>query len=430
MPYSPHCPFSESNPNMNNPSSFHSRSLLSLLVLCLCLALEAQAQFRGSSSSRYRGSPTSSSSSGGSTPRSYPNAASIGDAYFSIDPETRRVVAIADEKTMQYISEVLSNLDRPKPQVLIKVVFVEVTYNSASDIGIEGGWGRQGMNGTITSANAANVFGLGSLTSPATNVLLNALGQPVSSFRPSGPVTSPGAGLYQILGQDYQVTLRAIAQAGRAKILSRPSILARNNQPATIFVGQQYPVVNSTRYDNYGNVINSFQYQPVGVQLTVTPFITAEGLVEMIVTPQISAVSPTTAVQISSGVSVQAIDQRAADTVAVTADGETIVIGGLIQDSKAKNETKIPLLGDIPLLGNLFKRRQNSDAKTELIIFLTPHIVQNPTELAALSDRERANSDAAKAFKEQELNKLLDSLPMQEPAPPVMQSNSDSPPKP
>ena len=417
---------------MNKLSFFQRRLLLGIVGLCLCLALEAQAQPRTGfgGAGGIGGGSRSSSSSSSTTARSYPNAASIGDAYFSIDPETRRVVAIADENTMHYISQVLSNLDRPKPQVLIKVVFVEVTYNNASDIGLEGGWAK-GI-GNNTSANAANVFGMSGLSSAATNISMNSIGQPVSSFLPSGPITSPGAGLYQVLGQDYQVTLRAIAQAGRAKILSRPSILARNNQPATIFVGQQYPVVNSTRYDNYGNVINSFSYQNVGVQLKVTPFITDDGLVEMIVTPQISAVSSTTSVQISANVTVQAIDQRSADTVAVTADGQTVVIGGLLQDSKTKNETKIPLLGDIPLLGNLFKRQQSSNAKTELVIFLTPHIVQNPTELAALSTRERANSDAVKEFKEQELNKLLDSLPIKDPSPAPSQKknsrpNSDSP---
>ena len=97
-------------------------------------------------------------------------------------------------------------------------------------------------------------------------------------------------------------------------------------------------------------------------------------------------------------------------------DGQTVIIGGLMQSDKSSTDTKIPLLGDIPVLGNLFKRRQRSSAQTELLIFLTPHIVQNPTELAALSARERAKSDATKAFKEQEINKFLDALPTKPPS--------------
>ena len=111
------------------------------------------------------------------------------------------------------------------------------------------------------------------------------------------------------------------------------------------------------------------------------------------------------------------IDIRSADTVAVTADGQTVIIGGLIGASNSKTDTKIPLLGDIPLLGNLFKRRQSSDSKSELIIFLTPHIVQAPLELAALSARERERSAAAKGLSEEELNKFLDELPKQKTAP-------------
>ena len=365
-----------SHPIISGRSSFMNASLLSrLLVLSLGLSLTAaQAQQRGTGGGGFGGggfggfggtsgsSSSSRSSSGGTTSRTYNSTGTIGDAYFSVDPETRRVVIIADEDTGKYVSEVIANLDKPKPQVLIKVVFLEVTYNNASDLGLEGGWSKN--IGDSTSANAANVFGLGGLIT-TNGGAKNAVGQPISSFANSGAITSSGSGLYQILGQDYQVTLRAIAQAGKAKVLSRPSILARNNQPATITVGQWYPMITSVRYDNYGNAINSVSYQDVGVILKVTPFITSDGLVEMIVAPEISAVSSTTSVQISADVSAQAIDKRSAETVAVTPDGQTVIIGGLMQDTKARTDTKIPILGDIPLLGNLFKRQQKSDSKTE-----------------------------------------------------------------
>jgi len=401
------------------------KHLTGILGLCLGLALQADAQQRGGGGGGgfggggFGGGSTarsSTSSTGGSSSRTYPNNTTIGDAYFSIDPETRRVVYIADEATARYIGQVLTNLDRPKPQVLIKVVFLEVLHNNASDIGIEGGWGKQNMNGTVSDAAGVNGFGLSGLSS-AVGTNLNAFGQPITSFGASSPMTQQGAGLYQILGQDYQVTLRAIAQAGNAKVLSRPSILARNNQPATITVGQQVPLITSVRYDTFGNAINSVTYTDVGVILKVTPFITADGLVEMIISPQISSIDQTLTVPISSGVSAPVIDIRSADTVAVTADKQTVVIGGLIEADKANTETKIPFLGDIPLLGNLFKRSQKSSTKRELIIFLTPNIVQAPTELAVLSAKERERSDATKGLTEEELNKFLDQLPKQKSTP-------------
>ncbi len=348
------------------------------------------------------------SGSRGGTTRTYPNAGSIGDAYFSIDPETRRVVTIADEDTTKYISQVLSNLDRPKPQVLIKVIFLEVAHNNDLDIGIEGGWAKS--LGNSMAGNAANAFGMSSLNSAingTSNVPVNVLGQPTSALNP----VPPGAGLYQILGQNYQVTLRAIAQSGNAKVLSRPSILARNNQPATITIGQSVPLITGVRYDNYGNQINSIGYQDVGVILKVTPFITPDKMVEMIIQPSISSLDESTQVPISAGVTVPAINVRSADTVAVTPDVQTVIIGGLISDQKIDNRSKIPFLGDIPVLGVLFRRDTKSTTKTELLIFLTPHIVEVPTQLAAISEAEQKKSELIRSLSDQELEKFLDQLP-------------------
>ena len=396
---------------------------LGILTFCLCLGLHANAQQRPGGAGGTTPTRAAGAAGGATTPRQYPNSGTIGDAYFSIDPETRRIVYIADEATAQYIAQVLTNLDRPKPQVLIKVVFVEVTHNDASDIGVEGGFGKSGMSGTIQDASAVNGFGLSGLSS-VVGSNFNTFGQPISSFSAVSPMTQSGAGLYQILGQDYQVTIRAIAQAGKAKVLSRPSILARNNQPATITVGQSIPILTGVSYGGLNGLpINSYTYRDVGVILKVTPFITADGLVEMIVSPQISSVDSTLSFTVSQGVTVPAIDVRSADTVAVTADGQTVVIGGLMSSANAVADTKIPVLGDIPLIGTLFRRRQKSDTRTELLIFLTPHIVYNPTELAALSSKERGKADAMKSLSDKELDQFLDTLPMKESTPPVRNSN-------
>jgi type II secretion system protein D len=385
-----------------------------LVVFCILgLSFELQAQFPpgfgggGANTGANQRSRTS-----GSTTRQYPNN-QVGDAVISIDPETRNLIVIADEDTSQYISQVISNLDRPKPQVLIKVVFLELTHNRSSDIGIEGGFNQTNNN---TFAALANAFGMSGLHLPGSGSNappLNALGQPITSFAP----IPPGAGLYQVLGQDYQVTLRAIAQAGKAKILSRPSVVARNNQPATILVGQTVPLITSVRYDNEGNAINGITYTDVGIILRVTPFITSEGMVELIVSPESSAVSSTESVQIQNATFAPVIDKRSADTVVVTPDGQTVIIGGMIQNAKAEAESKIPLLGDIPWLGNLFKRKIKSDTQSELLIFLTPHIIYAPGELAALAASEGQKSEGAQGLTEKELNKYLEGIPMKPPTP-------------
>ncbi|PYM11206.1 MAG: hypothetical protein DME18_14575, partial [Verrucomicrobia bacterium] len=332
------------------------------------------------------GAGLSSGAGSGSTRQYTPNGA-VGEAMISVDPETGRVIVITDPETSQYVGQVITNLDHPEPQVLIKVVFLEVTHNNSLDIGVEGAFGRK-MDNTTTGI-VANAFGLSALnSSPASNVF-NAFGQPVQSFAPA----PPGAGLYQVLGSDFQATLRAIAQAGKTEVLSRPSILARNNQQATITVGQSVPLVQNVSFTGIsGTPVSSVSYQSVGIILRVTPFIKANGMVEMIVSPSISQISGQS-VTVAQGVSIPVIDLRSADTVVVTPDGQTVIIGGLMQNQKTQTDSKIPLLGDIPLLGNLFKRKVKANTKTELMIFLTPHIVYEPAQLASLSTAERSNAE-------------------------------------
>jgi general secretion pathway protein D len=351
------------------------------------------------------------------TSANYPSRTSVGQATFQYDPETRRVIAVTDEETAQYVGQVVSNLDRPAPQVLIKVVFLEATYSKGLDLGVEGGVQRDVKNGALGAASQA--FGISGLANAATGAVANIFGQPISGFAP----VPPGAGLYTILAQDYQATLRAIAQAGRTEILSRPSILARNNQQATISLGQQVPLITGTRFDTYGNQINTIGYQTVGIQLVVTPFITSDGMVEMIVTPTTSELADKSQwVTTSSGpggsILSPVINSRSADTVVVVPDGQTVIIGGLMEKQNLRADSKIPILGDIPLLGMAFRHRVDSHTKTELLIFLTPHIVMHPSELAALSAAERANVSAStKTFSEDDLNRFLDSLPAKDKVP-------------
>jgi type II secretory pathway component GspD/PulD (secretin) len=140
----------------------------------------------------------------------------------------------------------------------------------------------------------------------------------------------------------------------------------------------------------------------------------------MIVQPQTSAVDTSSPGQVIAtggllGTPIYApnLDIRSADTVVVTPDAQPVVIGGLIGDTKSRSDTKVPFLGDIPLLGDLFKYTSKSDEKTELLIFLTPHIVQTPSQLVPLSVRERSEETTlSKSVSEQELDQFLERLPV------------------
>jgi len=377
------------------------RQRLGLGWLAICAGmLSAHAQF-----TPFGGG--TSGGTGGGTSRSSANTAGggqpMGGADISFDPETRRLIVVTDDKTAEQIRTVVTGLDRPSPQVLIKVVFLEATYRKDSDIGFAGGY-----NHNPNPGGNSGVAGQGFGTTPIKDI--------------AGVVAqaAPGAGIYSILGNDFQATLRAIATAGKTEVLSRPSILARNNQSASISLGQQVPLITNTRFDNFGNQINTVSYQNVGINLTVTPFISSDGNVEMTVTPEISSLADRSQwVAISGGtnsISAPVINSRTATTTVVVPGGQTVVIGGLMENTQTDSESKVPGLGDIPLLGNLFKRKIKENVKRELMIFLTPTIVTHPGQLAGLTDGEKANQQITpEAFKQADMNRFLDSLPTKQP---------------
>jgi general secretion pathway protein D len=300
--------------------------------------------------------------------RSYQNSTLVGDAMISSDVDTRTLIVVTDENTNENIKKILAELDKPKPQVLINVVFMQVTHDNSFDLGAEATYRGPVPVNTNSIGTARSKFGIA-------EQLANS--------------TVYGA-FYQLVGRDITATLHALQGVTKTEILSRPSILTRSNQQATILVGQSIPLLTgSTTNTNSNAITNTVTYQDVGIILRVTPFITSNGLVEMIVSPEISSLSATT-VAVSATLSQPVIDRRSADTVVVTRSDQTIVIGGLISSQKNDSENKIPILGDIPLLGAAFKRKTKADVKTELLIFLTPHVVASPDDLATVADGERA----------------------------------------
>jgi general secretion pathway protein D len=297
--------------------------------------------------------------------RQYQNSTMLGDATITSNAETRRLIIVTDDETNENIKQVIESLDRPKPQVLINVVFLQVTHNKDLDLGTE--FSRTGTElGNNLTSTATTLFG--------------------------APQTG---GFYNLVNTDINATISALSKVGKTEILSRPSILARSSQQATIMVGQEVPFITNSRISDTGQTTNTVQYQDIGIILRVTPFITSEGLVEMIVTPEISALSDRT-VAISDTVNTPVIDKRSADTVVVTPSDRTVVIGGLISNQTTNTDSKVPLLGDIPLLGHAFKRTIKQNTKTELLIFLTPHVVQHPDDLSKLT-RPRAGQTRAQA---------------------------------
>ena len=392
--------------------------LLGLGLFCLNTVVTVRAQTTtrpstGGTGGQFRPGGSVGSSSASSI---YPNSTQLGDVTLSSDPETKRIFFITDPETAITVSNVIAHLDRPKPQVLIKVVFLELQYDNALDIGVEGSY-THNFGSSFGSSIVSNLAGgfTTNLASPnytvGNNFGLAGLG---TTGQQIGQTTMPtGAGLYSIMGSDYNATIRAIASAQKVEVISRPSIMVRNNQPASITVGQSVPLVTGVTVNALtGSPLSTIAYQNVGIILQVTPFITPDGLVEMILSPQISSLS-SQSVQVSTNVYAPVIDLRSASTVLVTPDGQTVIIGGLMENDKTVIDSKIPLLGDIPWLGNLFKHHQKAVTKKELLIFVTPHVVITPSQIELVTHNESSKADLSrKAFGEQELNKFFDTLPL------------------
>ncbi len=319
------------------------------------------------------------STSGGS--RSYQNTTMLGDAMISSDVDTRRLIVVTDDATNENIKTIIANLDKPKPQVLINVVFMQVTHDNSFDLGAEAVYKGPISIKTNPEGTARTRFGIAQ--DLANNSVYGAF--------------------YQLVGRDITATIHAISAVAKTEILSRPSILTRSNQQATILVGQTIPLLaSSTTNTNSNAITTTVNYQDVGIILKVTPFITSNGLVEMIVSPEISSLSVTT---INSQ---PVIDKRSADTVVVTQSDQTIVIGGLISAQKNDTESKVPLLGDIPLIGAAFRRKNTDKIKTELLIFLTPHVIATPEELGKVNDSERARLEMTpRTFEQADLNRFI-----------------------
>jgi general secretion pathway protein D len=242
--------------------------------------------------------------------------------------------------------------------VLIKVLVAEVTHNNATDLG--------------TELSVLNMRASGNGQRGDVNL---------------GLIPGQTGLVIQILESDFQATIRLLETQGKLDVLSRPYILASDNQLASITVGQEIPIIQNSRITDSGETINVLQYKDVGILLDVVPHINPDGLVILDVAPTISQLTGET-VPISDTAAQPIIAKRSAESRVAVQNGKTIVIGGLMEDRKTESVSQVPILGDIPIIGWAFKRVQHSKVKTELLIFLTPHVAANPDQLQPMSEDE------------------------------------------
>ncbi len=271
----------------------------------------------------------------------------------------REVIVQGDEKSNSLLISVspryrdkveglVRELDATPPQVLIQVLLAEVTLDQSGQFGLEarvGPFGGELYRGSFLGA-----------------------GSPIG--------TALGVPNFSVASTDFELLVRALEAQGRLEVLSRPQLTVRNNERATFQVGENIGLADSVETFSNGLSQTRVRREDVGIILDVTPSISADGYIRMDVKPEISALSDRVT-QITESVSSSIITRRQVQTTVTVKDGETIVLGGLIQNRDEERKTKVPLLGDIPLLGEIFKSTKHSQTKTELLVLLTPRVIRS-----------------------------------------------------
>jgi general secretion pathway protein D len=300
------------------------------------------------------------------------------------DTQTNALVINAPPKVMRSIMLIVDKLDIRREQVLVEAIIVEVIADKTAELGVT--WAVEGA-GSNTPIGVTNFpdFGPGVVQ----------IGGAAGSGGQVDPTGLIGSGITLGIGRisDSGVSFAAIATAlqGNAdtNIISMPSIVTTDNEEATLNVGQEVPFLSGS-YSSTGNVggsVNPFQTiqrEQIGVKLAITPQINEGDSLLMTISQEISNIAE----------SAQAVDlitnQRIIETTVIVDDGEILVLGGLLEDVLRESEQRVPVLGSIPILGNLFRSRKTDKIKTNLLVFIRPKILRN-AEQAAIETNAKYN---------------------------------------
>jgi general secretion pathway protein D len=289
------------------------------------------------------------------------------------DASTNSLIIVATPQDFEVISDIVDKLDIVREQVFVEMQIIEVTEEALQEIGVD--WA------TLDQAVTDSVRGFG----------MTNLGPRLAS-----PLTGgSGEGLFMGAwkGEDnIGVILQALKKESSVNILSTPQILTSNHRKAKIIVGENRPFVTESRItqDNVNpatpTVIQGFEYKDVGITLEITPHVSQGGMIRLEISSEFTKLIEDVATQ---SLTTPVTAKRTAQTVVTMSSGATVVIGGLIRDDKTRVTKKVPLLGDVPLVGALFRSQKDQTQKTDLLIFITPHVMRSQEQLQELTDNKR-----------------------------------------
>lgn len=306
------------------------------------------------------------------------------DVQISADKATNTLVIVAEQDEYEVIEGIIRKLDIPRIMVYVEALIIEVSADKALQLGVEWRVGNDYDGGFGTGSDG----GVWLAQTPGAGAIDNIVSGEVPAGFAAG-VVGRAITLGDVVFPSLAAFIRAIRSDNDFNVLSTPQILTLDNQEATIEVAKNIPFV--TRVDQGTEVtsraIQSFEYRDVGVTLKVTPQINNNRFVRLDVEQTVSRVLETTA--LGGTVLAPTTTKRSTKSTITVKDGETAVIGGLIDDIQSRGKTQTPCLGGLPLFGWLFKQISDRDEKTNLMVFLTPHIVENYEEGRKLYERKR-----------------------------------------
>jgi len=317
------------------------------------------------------------------------------------------IIIAGSAQAQKILGEVVRQLDVRREQVLVEAIIVEISDLAAKNLGVQ--FLLAGRPGSGIPFGITNYSNSGpNLTAIAGAVAAREIDQTTTIINGETVTTSTGSelsntlqnaaaasllattgglgGIATNLGRDgiLGAIVNAVQSDSKSNILSTPWLYTLDNQEAKILVGQEIPIsTGEALSDNFDNAFRTIQRQNVGIQLEVTPQINSGGAIKLFLRQEVSSIAG----PVSNNSSDLILNKREIETTITVDDGEIVALGGLLDDNERRTIEKIPLLGDIPVLGELFKSRSRSRNKTNLMVFIRPTIVRSAAEARAIAEQ-------------------------------------------
>ncbi|HEY4999637.1 MAG TPA: type II secretion system secretin GspD, partial [Usitatibacter sp.] len=330
---------------------------------------------------------TSSAPSGGTAQQTNASATGGGPAaapssIIQAYPPTNSIIITAPEPMYRSLRGVIDTLDQRRLQVYVEALIVEVSTGLAAEFGVQ--WnGAHNFNGGQTAFGGTNFS-----TTTGSNILgiaqdPSTIGTGLNFGLINGTLTIPGTNV-QIA--NLQLLARALEGDSNANVLSTPNVLTLDNEEAKIIVGQNVPFITgsfTTAANSSTNPFQTIERKDIGLTLKVTPQVSEGGGVKLKIFQEVSSVTQDKSLVQSADI---ITNKRSLESTVLVDDGQIVVLGGLIQDDRSSSTDKVPLLGDIPYLGALFRYQTRNHKRTNLMIFLRPVVLKDARGAAALTE--------------------------------------------